>query len=293
MSLTWYNLQKQFNAQIHADDFDLEKAVACRFDFGERASMRDILGLAIHDSLIGEPGAKPVNIAVNRSLEVLAECAPRDLFKANFLIANGGLADPEVLERLCGASGPLAVDVQELNCGPERKVSMNLEWKGDCHFNPKSVRLVAEHLWDWVDYQYSLRDALARSRSAPIVGELLGFKPISEFCANSTFSREALEHPAVLAMILRNGHFENGQQGQALRASILSGDRATVEGMTQLICKGVTALRDDYRIRSEAEVFQSLLKTYFPGGEGADPALLRLANRSFERILDDSALQIG
>jgi hypothetical protein len=293
MNTTWYDHQSAFNTQIHADDFDLERAVASRFDFGERASLRDILGLSIHESLISAAGSKPINIAVNRCFEVLAECGARDMFRANFLIKNGGLADLDVLERLFGHSGPLAVDIQVLNDLPERNLSLNLDWKGNHHFNPKSVRFVAEHLWDWVDYQYSLREAMSRSRSAPIVGELLGFKPISDFCAKTTFSTESLQHPTVLSTILRNGRFENAQEGQALKASILSGDRSLVEGMSRLICRRIEAQADGCRIRSDVGVFNSLLNTYFPEGAGADPALLRLARNSFEHIVADSAMQIG
>jgi hypothetical protein len=293
MTSTWRDHQTHFNAQIHADDFDLEQAVASRFNFGDRASLRDILGLATHETLINSPGSKPINIVTNRCLEVLAECGARDLFKANFLVRNGGLADTEVLERLCSASGPLAVDVQVLNELPQRDLSINLNWLGNLHFNAKSVRFVAEHLWDWVDYQYSLRDAIARSRSAPIVGELLNYPPISEFCANSTFTVEALEHPTVLSMILRNGRFENGQQGQALKASILSGDRSLVEGMSKLVSERISSQKDEYMRRSDAGVFKALLNTYFPEGEGADPSLLRLARGYFDRILNDSSIEMS
>lgn len=290
MSLAWFEHQTQFNTLIHAKDFDLEQAVACRFDIGNQVSLRDIFKNAIHEALINKPNAQPSNIAVNRCIEVLAECGAKDLFRANFLITHGGLAAPEVIRRHF-VEGSLAVDVQVLNDLPERDLKLNLDWCGDL-LNPASSRLVAEHLWDWVDYQYSLRNAMARSTNAPVVGELLNSKPISDFCSKSTFSTEAFQHPNVLRMILRSGQFENGQQGQAMRASILSGDRSLVEGMGELVARHVRGLQDPFKIRSEVSVYKALLSKYFPEGQGADPALLKLARRSFESILDDQTLEI-
>lgn len=287
MSLTWRDLQKEFDDQIHAQDFDQEKAVAARFRFGASASLKDILGLTLHECFMNAPRAKPINVVMGRCLAVLAECAAPVRFRANFLITHGGFADLEDLQRFYGNSGPLAVDVQVLNEQPERKITLFLDRRGDKYFKPESLRFVSEHLWDWVDYQYSLREAISKCPRAEVVEQLLAFKPLDEFCTNVTFTTEALSSPSVLSKILRTQRFENGQQGQALRASILSGNRDLVTGISDLIAQRLEARQDVYSRQSEASVFKCLLNTYFPGGAGADAALLRLARNRFERILDD------
>lgn len=285
MSITWYTFQEKLDAIVHADNFDFEKACEALEAFGRKASFRCILGLTIHKCLTNGASTEHTQRVVGRAFELITSRQTPTQFRADFLMYNGGLADPQVLERLYGANGPLAVDIDTLNARPERKLMINLNWLGNRHFNPASMLFMVKHLWGWTDFEYSMREAIARAKNPEVVGALLGFEPLKVFCQDCTFDSEALTHPSVISTILRSGRFENGQQGKAIRAAIATQDRTLVVGMAQAVCQQIQRLKSHHEIHSQVGVHQTLLKQYYPDPQGVEKDLIRLVNKQLEALL--------
>jgi len=285
MSITWYTFQEKLDAIVHADEFDVVQACEALEAFGRKASFKCILGLTIHKCLTSGASTEHTQRVVGRAFELITSRQTPMHFRANFLMTNGGLADPEVLERLYGNNGPLAVDIDTLNARSQRKLMINLNWSGNRHFNPDSMLFMVKHLWGWTDFEYSLREAIARAKNPEVVGALLSFEPLRVFCQDSTFDSAALTHPSVISTILRSGRFENGQQGKAIRAAIATQDRALVAGMAQAVCQQIQRLKSHHEIQSQVGVHQTLLKQYYPDPQGVEKDMVRLVSQHLEGVL--------